>query len=232
MRHKRTAGGRKAARAFIHSRSQRRSRLTPWILPVVLLALLGILWFRIDAKIRPAAEKACLYECRSMTSQVVAEGVADALNTISTMDLQLPTASYDANGEITGLRADADAVNIVQTVLFEQVNAALEEQKEAEFSVRLGTLTGMYTLADRGVEIPLRYAPRGAATVELSSSFSSAGLNQTVHTLIAEVTVEAGCSIPLYQADTSMTFTYLLAETVIVGDVPQVTWSGKVCSGS
>ncbi len=230
MRHKRTAGGRKAARAFVHGKSRRRRKVPAWSIAVVLLAALLYFWKQIDAKLKPAAETACLYECRSMTSQVVSQSVANALETISAMELHPSAIAQDQSGQITGLHTDTNAVNQIQTLLLEEVNAALEQQSATEFSICLGTLTGMYTLADRGAEIPLRYAPRGAATVALDSSFSSAGLNQTQHTLVAEITVESGCSIPLYQADTTMTFTYLLSETIIVGDVPQVTWSGKLAA--
>ncbi len=177
--------------------------------------------------LRPSAEQACLYECRRMTSQIVAESVDAALETVSVMDLSLTNASYDENGSITGIHAGTDAINTVQTVLLEQLNMALSRQKSAEFTIHLGTLTGMYTLTGRGAEIPLRYLPAGTAEVNLQSDFSSAGINQTIHTLTAEITVHAGCSVPLYRADAEQTFTYLLAETVIVGDVPDVSWSGR-----
>lgn len=187
-----------------------------------------MLWLRIDARLRPSAEKACLHACRNMTSQIVAESVAAALEIAASMDLSLTYASHDVNGNITGIHAGSDAINTVQTVLLEEINAALAQQRNAEFTIRLGTLTGMYTLTGRGAEIPLRYVPAGSAEVKLQSDFSSAGINQTIHTLTAEITIHAGCSVPLYRADTTQTFTYLLAETVIVGDVPAVSWGERI----
>ncbi len=222
MRHKRTAGGRNVARIYIQTR-----RVFRWLIPMILCVLLLFLWFRIDRKIRPVAEKTCLYECESLTSKLVSESVADALEIVTAMDLSLSSASYDANGEITGIRANADAVNMVQTILLEKMNTSLDAQRSAEFSVHLGTLTGMYTMAGRGVEIPLRYVPKGTAEVKLQSKFTSAGINQTIHTLTADITVHAGCSVPFYQAEGTQTYSYLLAETVIVGDVPAVSWANR-----
>ncbi len=222
MRHKRTAGGRSAARL---SAAGKRFR---WCAAIVLLCILLLfVWIRIDRRLRSAAEKACLYECRTLTSGIVAESVASALQTLSEMDLSLSAVSYDGRGNIAGIQADSKAVNTVQTVLLEQINAALARERGAEFSVHLGTLTGLYTLTGRGAEIPLRYVPRGSAQVELQSEFTAAGINQTIHTLTAEITVHAGCSVPLYQADTTEHYTYLLAETVIIGDVPAVQWNGQ-----
>ncbi len=194
------------------------------ILPFLLIIAIVILWIRLDHAIRPYAEKICQYECRSMTAQVVSESVADALGTLSGMELSPAEVSYDENGNITAIHTSPDAVNIVQTVLLEKLNAAMQAKRNEEFSVHFGTLTGMHTLTGRGAEIPLRYLPVGNAQVQLQSAFSSAGINQTIHTLTAEITIHAGCSVPLYRADTTETFTYLLAETVIVGDVPSVSW--------
>ncbi len=217
MRYKSNAGGFHATRISIKPLFFR-------ILPFLLIIAIVILWIRLDHAIRPYAEKICLYECRSMTAQVVSESVADALSTLSGMELSPAAVSYDDNGNITAIHTSPDAVNIVQTVLLEELNTALQEQKHAEFSVHFGTLTGMHTLTGKGAEIPLRYLPVGGAQVQLQSEFSSAGINQTIHTLTAEITIHAGCSVPLYQADTTEAFTYLLAETVIVGDVPSVSW--------
>ncbi len=222
MRHKRTAGGRNVARIFIKTK-----KILYLIVLIVISVILIFLWIRIDKKMRPAAEKACLYECESLTSRIVSESVSDALEIMSGLELTLSSATYDKNGSITGIHANADAVNTVQTILLEQMNTALNEKRGAEFFIHLGTLTGMHTMAGRGAEIPLRYIPKGSADITLQSNFTSAGINQTIHTLSAEITVSAGCSVPLYQAESTQTYTYLLAETVIVGDVPTVSWQNK-----
>ncbi len=222
MRYKKPTGGRHAARI-----SAVRKPMFMRLLSVVLCVLLFFFFLRIDAKIRPIAEKICLYECRSLTARIVAESTADALETVSVMDLSLTTASYDENGCITGIQTNAAAINTVQTVLLEALNSELERQRNDELSVHLGTLTGLHLLTGRGAEIPLRYVPKGSAEVELKSTFTSAGINQTIHTLTAEITIHAGCSVPLYQADTAHKYSYLMAETVIVGDVPAVNWNTK-----
>ena len=196
-------------------------------LPFLLIIAIVILWIRLDHAIRPYAEKICLYECRSLTSQLTAESISETIAALSSMDLTLTSMTYDADGTITGIHADAQAVNTVQAVLLENVNAALEEARQSEFSVHIGTLTGSHLLTGRGAELPLRYIPLGSAEVALQSEFSSAGINQTIHTLTAEITIHAGCSVPLYAADSEQSYTYLLAETVIVGDVPALQWNSS-----
>lgn len=199
-----------------------------WLAAVLLLlVMLVYVLCQINEKIQPAAEKACLYECRSLTSQLTAESISETIAALSSMDLTLTSMTYDADGTITGIHADAQAVNTVQAVLLENVNAALEEARQSEFSVHIGTLTGSHLLTGRGAELPLRYIPLGSAEVALQSEFSSAGINQTIHTLTAEITIHAGCSVPLYAADSEQSYTYLLAETVIVGDVPALQWNSS-----
>lgn len=226
MRHKPITGGRTAARFFHRNRGFLR-KCTALFLCILLLPC----WLGIDRRLRPAAQRACLYECRAMTAQAVAQSISDSLEMLEDMELSLSFVSYDGEGNITGIQANSDAVNTVQTLLLAQLNAALAAQRDAEYSVHLGTLTGLYTLTGRGVELPLRYVPMGNAQVQLQSDFSSAGINQTIHTLTAEITVHAGCAVPLYQADVTQQYTYLLAETVIIGDVPSVQWNTQNPAG-
>ncbi len=223
MRSKRVTGGRGAAR-FLFLPGAFWHRALPWLLGILLLISLC----RIEQKIAPAAEKACAYECRRLASDLVAESVAETLRIVSESELSVTTPVYDEDGTVTAIHTSSGALNAVQTMLLEQVNASLADRQSEAFSIRCGTLTGLYSLAGRGPEIPLHFHPTGAAQVMLHSSFAEGGINQTVHRITAEIVLTVGCSIPLYHAEETIHYTYLLAETVIVGDIPAVTWSGTV----
>ena len=63
--------------------------------------------------------------------------------------------------------------------------------------------------------------PIGDASVKLISSLKSAGINQTCHTIQVKDTANIAAAIPFHQTKTKISYTYLLAETVIVGTVPE-----------
>lgn len=217
MRSKGGVAGKKAGRLFY-----RKRQLKGWGMPVLLGILILGVWLHIDKQVRPAAEKLCAYQCRSIAQEAISEGVERTISALAEMQPSLTSAVYQEDGTLAGLHTDATAMNTVQLMLVQNVNAALEEKKTAEFQVSTGSLTGMYTLIGRGPEIPLRFCPAGTAEIVLDSEFSSAGINQTLHRLTAEITVEAGCTIPLYHGSTTEHFTYLLSETLINGEVPEI----------
>ena len=66
----------------------------------------------------------------------------------------------------------------------------------------------------------MRLLPVGHASVKLISTIESAGINQTCHTIRAEVTAEVQTAIPFAQTTTKTTYACLLSETLIVGTVP------------
>ena len=57
--------------------------------------------------------------------------------------------------------------------------------------------------------------------VKLISTMESAGVNQTCHTIRAEITAEIRAAIPFSEVTADATYDCLLSETVIVGNVPE-----------
>ena len=78
-------------------------------------------------------------------------------------------------------------------------------------------------LAGKGPKINIKVSPVGSAQIKIKNDFSSAGLNQTCHRISAVINVKMTSSVPLYSFDTSTDFEFVLAENVIVGNVPDLT---------
>lgn len=218
MRSKNSTGGMHAARLFIRCR-RIGGRLLPWILAMSILFCL----IRIRSKIAPATENACRYACRQYASEIIAKSVSDTLTAVSHSDLTIAVPIYDASGAVSAIHINSTALNTMQTMLLENLNTSFEMGKDAAIMVPVGTLSGLYSLAGRGPEISLRFSPASAVEVKLHSDFAESGINQTVHRITAEITVCIACTVPLYRAEETMQCDYLLAETVIIGDVPDIS---------
>ena len=55
---------------------------------------------------------------------------------------------------------------------------------------------------------------------QLISEFSEAGINQTLHRILLEVSVDVSAIIPGYTTSVDVTTNFVVAETVIVGSIP------------
>ena len=62
--------------------------------------------------------------------------------------------------------------------------------------------------------------PKGKADTRLVSSFTSAGINQTMHSMILEVDAVISPMMPGFSETVDVQYDILLTQTVIVGSVP------------
>ena len=91
----------------------------------------------------------------------------------------------------------------------------------SDLSIPLGTLTGSNLLAGRGPHIRVRTQSVGTATARFDNQFSSSGINQTRHRIILDVDVHVSILLPGLTTYTKVSNEISVAETVIVGGVPE-----------
>ena len=139
----------------------------------------------------------------------------------------------DESGKPVSIETMSYTINKVQSELTVLVNNTLNKNMLSSAKIPLGSLTDSYLMAGKGPKIPLRICPEGEADVKLTGQFTSAGLNQTCHSISAVITVNMESSLPLYSFDTKSEFEFLIAQTVIVGDVPDnILGSASGCKNS
>ena len=73
----------------------------------------------------------------------------------------------------------------------------------------------------RGPKIPVRIIVLSSSSVEFSNSIVTAGINQTKHQINLCVTVDMQILVPWGTEDTEVSTDVLIADTVIVGKVPE-----------
>jgi hypothetical protein len=68
--------------------------------------------------------------------------------------------------------------------------------------------------------VTVRIMPLGSVQTRLYQQFTEAGINQTLHRIMLEVDFQVATVFPGYVVATDTTSSYPVAETVIVGKVP------------
>lgn len=130
---------------------------------------------------------------------------------------------YDDSQRVVSVEAMTYNINKVQSELTLKVNDRLSECGDIYDEIALGSLTGSYMLAGKGPRLKIKICPAGSAEVQLKSDFSSAGVNQTRHRISAVITTKTESSLPLYSFKTEGSFEVLLAESILIGSVPDVS---------
>ena len=128
--------------------------------------------------------------------------------------------SQNEKTNITSVTLDMLRINQIKTGITEQILIELSSEKTEIVEVPLGTLLGSEIFSGRGPLIPITLSPMGLANIQTKSNMRQAGINQVLHEVVLSVEVEVSAILPGYSADASAQSDYLIAQTVIVGNVP------------
>lgn len=198
------------------------------ILFAAIIILLIIALIHAEKSVRPVAENQAEHAARSSANEIIGKAVADYLDENRFTYNDFAAVLYDENGRAVSVEAIPYNINRVQAGLTVSINRALSSSGGKTEHIAIGSLTGSYMLAGKGPKLKVRICPAGSAEVTLHSSFESAGCNQTCHRISAVVTADLISSVPIYTFRTQVSFEFLLAENVIVGNIPALSryaWS-------
>ena len=98
--------------------------------------------------------------------------------------------------------------------------ARIDEVSPQELSIPVGSLTGSVLLAGRGPCISVRMESVGSSSASFENEFTSAGINQTKHLIVLNIDVVVSILLPGFSTATTISNAVTVAETVIVGSVP------------
>lgn len=156
----------------------------------------------------------------NLVGQVVTEAVSDAVNSGNIQYQDLISLEKNANGGVAALVSNMAEFNRLQSAITQDVLGRLGEMSDTELTIPVGTLTGSAFLAGRGPELSVRMQSTGSCSARFANDFSQAGINQTTHRIILCVDVSMSILLPGFRTGTEVSNSFAVAETVIVGEVP------------
>jgi sporulation protein YunB len=187
-----------------------------------IIVLLVIATVKAEYAVKPAAVLQAEHYAKLTANNLISSAVSDYLDENRYTYSDFATVLYDESGKAVSIEAVTYNINRVQSELSMKINSEFKNHADTTAEIPLGSLTESYLLAGKGPKLRVKICPAGEAEVELTSSFSSAGVNQTCHRISAVVTAEINSAIPLYSFSTQASFEFLIAENIIVGDVPDI----------
>lgn len=199
-----------------------RKHLKPFSLILIFISITVIIFlFRsIEKNISPSALKQGEHYSKLMANKIISRAVSDYLEENNYQYSDFSVVIYDENGKAVSIESLSGNINKVQSDLVVRISEEFSENKNIKVKIPIGSLTDSYLLAGKGFSVPLNICSAGNVDVKLKSEFTSAGINQTCHRISAVVSTEINSSVPLYSFSSKAEFEFLIAENVLVGDVP------------
>ena len=161
-------------------------------------------------QLRPILTSLATARVSNAVTRVVNTSVNETLYDAGVDYDRLISLEKDNEGHITAVKSNMAEFNRLQSAVLADVLQRLSEVSTRELAIPLGSLTGSPLLAGRG---PLLH-------IKMQSVGSSAGINQTRHEIRLVVDVYVSVLLPGFSTVTKVTNRCAVAETVIVGSVP------------
>ncbi|MEG0773196.1 sporulation protein YunB [Clostridium sp.] len=178
--------------------------------------------YALDAVIMPTVMTTCDAEMKVKATEVINKAIFNEYSNNFNYD-EVIKIEKDGEGNITMLKADTLKMNKIATSV--AINAQNELQKIGEVGVKVpvGYLTKNNILAYYGPKVTVRMMPIGYIETKYSSQFETAGINQTRHKIYVETITRIRVIIPMAHSDVIIRNQVPIAETIIVGKVPQTS---------
>lgn len=193
-------------------------RISRFLLILLLIAVFTVILFRIryEASIRDLAET----KVKNSTSDLINDAI-DAQ--IASGNIQYDRIIYfekDLDGQITALKTNMIEVNRLKTAILNLINDEILSLDTEELGIPIGSLVLPEIFAGRGPNIPINIISIRNSEGAFTSHFTEAGINQTLQKIVMDVSVDVSVLVLGKTASFTVNSQVVVAETVIVGKVP------------
>lgn len=126
----------------------------------------------------------------------------------------------DNNGKVSMLQANTIEMNLLASKVTKEVQKNLNNLGSLYVKIPLGSIFSTDLFANSGPRLKVGLLPIGAVDVDFSSQFEPAGINQTRHKIYLNINTKIQIIAPLATDKVEVTLHMPVAESIIVGDVP------------
>lgn len=204
---------------MVSDKARRVLRSIGFKLIAVSLILVGLCVI-MELSFRPVIETVSANECHLAVSEMINTAVSEELSREDISYTKLVELNTNSDGEIIAAQSNVVNINKLKTGITQRLEAELREMGSSDIGIPVGTLSGISLLHGRGFEVGMAIKPIGYPKTTIISEFTEAGINQTRHRIIIEITVDADAVIPGFSSEISVSTSIIAAETIIVGRVP------------
>lgn len=158
----------------------------------------------------------------------IRNSTSDLINDSIDRQIELGNIQYDRmvyfekdiNGRITALKTNMSEVNRLKTDILDIINDEILAMDTKDLGIPIGSLILPELFSGKGMQIPILIHSIRNSDASFSSNFTEAGINQTLQQLTMDVIVDVTILVMGQTKSFTVKSSVVVAETVIVGQVP------------
>ncbi len=202
----------------------RIKRIFSFFILIFILILLGLYYFKVVA-----------YNIYDYSSNYMYNYCSESLN-YSILNLIDDSVSYDdivniekdSAGNIVLMSYNSFKINSIARKVVNHTKNSLQGSLKNGVPIPVGAFLGLNYFSTIGKEVQFKNLNVSSVECEFDSSFTTSGINQTIHSIYVVVTSKVFTNLPLYKKQVECSSKILISENVIVGKVPEFYLDGKL----
>ena len=187
---------------------------------VLILAVL-VLFLVLRGRYRDVIRDLAQTQVKNTTSDLCNDAIARQIEVGNIAYDRLVFFEKNLDGRITALKTNMSEVNRLKTDVLNIINDEILALDSTSMGIPLGSIFLPELLSGKGPAIPVHILAIRNSDANFLSHFEQAGINQTMHKLTMVVSIDVSVLALGETAGFTMESEVVVAETVIVGEVPQ-----------
>lgn len=184
------------------------------------IILLISITLKVDNRLRILIKNYTNSKAKILSNLVINQTVYDYLNERQLKYTDLMKINSAEDGVVTSVEFNTVEITKLKAGVISLVQNNINSRDIITMNIPIGTLTGNQYLNNRGPKIKISMQISSAVYSDIKSKFISAGINQTLHQITLSISTEIYFVMPWYRSSGSYNTEFTLAETIIVGRVP------------
>lgn len=187
---------------------------------LIMLLIIGVLFLLLRRKYDNVIVDLTKTQITNATSDLINDAIAQQISTGKIEYDRIVYFEKDLNGRITALKTNIGEVNKLKTDTLNIINDQILDTDHSQMGIPLGSLFLPEIFSGKGPAIPVKILSIRNSDATFESSFTHAGINQTMHQLRMCVLVDVSVLVLGETVSFTVASDVVVAETVIVGAVP------------
>ena len=188
---------------------------------LILIVVLVVLFLGLRSEYRSVVNDLAQTQVKNTTSDLTNDAIAKQIASGEIQYDRIVFFEKNLDGRITALKTNMSEVNRLKTDILNIINDEILALDTSDIGIPLGSLFLPEFLSGKGPAIPVHILSIRNSDANFVSHFSQAGINQTLHRLNMEVSIDVAVLVLGQTSSFTLTSEVVVAETIIVGDVPQ-----------
>ncbi|MBQ3413942.1 MAG: sporulation protein YunB [Clostridia bacterium] len=138
---------------------------------------------------------------------------------------ELFSIEKDKEDNVKMIKSNIISINEISSDIAVRIQKEIDNRGRDNIGIAIGSFSGFKLLAGKGPEVKIQISSIGNIETEIKSEFISKGINQTLHRVYIKIKCQINVLTPFDNITKDITNEILLAENVIVGNIPETYYN-------